>query len=412
MAKTEMDVSNVEETAFERTIDHFISQESELMRSLNDDTKDQKIIRKEIERIALEQFMFRVKDSTKVQQLLERFKLYMWGYYILEPLIRDPDIQDITIYSYDRVRAERNGTWEDGKVQFLNKADYDRFIRTVCTRNQANLSRINALPKFTDAINDKDYILRFNVTSGFLVANGETEMHIRKIPKHKLLMDDLREKGYMTKAQQEYITKAIKSGKNIIFSGSNGSGKTFGLNAAIEEIPYGKSGIIMQESDELFTNNPDFLATHVSSSSGEAKISYGLKELCNRALMDAREVFVLGEVKSGNDAAEIPTITTTGAQVFLTSHGSSSSDAIYKIADYVMQETGYEFTQCLRFLTNFLVIFVKKFKITEMSMIKNWDYEKNDLVIESVDINGHLSVTSEKELIDYETINLNNYIFT
>ena len=156
----------------------------------------------------------------------------------------------------------------------------------------------------------------------------------------------------------------------------------------------------MQASDELFTDNPDFLAQHVLQTSGEGKISYGLGDLSNRGLMDARDVFVLGEVKSGDDAAFLPTITTTGSQVLLTSHGNNELDGIYKIADYIKQATGYEFTQCLRFLTNFIVIYIEKFEIKGMSYVKNWDYARNDLVIYKLDENGNQIKSKEEQALD------------
>lgn len=389
-----------ENLIFERTIDYFISQEAELMRSLNEESGNREAKKNKIKNRAKDFFLEQTTDKKMIEDLLVRFERYMWGYYVLEPLIRDPDIQDITLYNYRRIRVEKYGTWYASGVEFADKADYKRFISTICTRNKVALSRINAQPKFTDTMNDPDYILRFNLSYGILNADGETELHIRKIPKNKLLFSDLVKAGYMTKAQEKFLTTAIKSGKNTIFLGANGSGKTYGLNAGIEKIPFGKSGLIMQESDELFTENPDFLVQHVLQTSGEGKISYGLGDLSNIGLMDARDVFVLGEVKSGKDAAYLPTITTTGSQVLLTSHGNNELDGIYKIADYIKQATGYEFTQCLRFLTNFIVIHIEKFKIKGMSYVKNWDYAKNDLVIYKLDENGNRIKSKDEQYLD------------
>lgn len=389
-----------ENLIFERTIDYFISQEAELMRSLNEESGNREVKKNKIKNRAKDFFLEQTTDKKMIEDLLVRFERYMWGYYVLEPLIRDPDIQDITLYNYRRIRVEKYGTWYASGVEFADEADYKRFISTICTRNKVALSRINAQPKFTDTMNDPDYILRFNLSYGILNADGETELHIRKIPKNKLLFSDLVKAGYMTKAQEKFLTTAIESGKNTIFLGANGSGKTYGLNAGIEKIPFGKSGLIMQESDELFTENPDFLTQHVLQTSGEGKISYGLGDLSDVGLMDARDVFVLGEVKSGKDAAYLPTITTTGSQVLLTSHGNNELDGIYKIADYIKQATGYEFTQCLRFLTNFIVVHIEKFKIKGMSYVKNWDYGKNDLVIYKLDENGNRIKSKDEQYLD------------
>lgn len=397
-----------ENKIFQMVIDHFIVKEGKLMSSLEDENSNKELIRNEIERKAKEQFKNRCNDSVMEVKLMERFNHYMWGYYVLEPLLKDPEIFDITTYSYDRVRAERLGIWEDGRVQFADKDDYEQFIRMVCTRNKSNLSFINAQVKFTDTVNNPDFILRFNISSGILNNPGYPELHIRKIPKKKFSMEKLVEMKYMTEAQKEYIKNKVKFGHNILFAGSNGSGKTFGLNAVLDEVPKGQSGLIIQESDELFTSNPDFLCQHVKNNNGEGKIKYGLKELANVGLMDGRDIFVLGEVKSGEDAASLPMMTATGSQILFTGHGNNEVDAIYKIADYVKQETGYELDQCLRFLTNILVIYCKKFKIRGMSLIKEWDYKNNQLIIEKLDENCKV-IKGESE---GECIDLNSYILS
>lgn len=401
---------NKEGEIFEKLINYFIAQEEKLMSSLSDENTDQDKVKTNILKVAKEKLKFFCdKDVTLQKTLLKKFENYMWGYYILEPLINDPDIFDITTYSYDRIRAERLGEWEDGKIQFSDKKFYEQYIRMICTRNKCNLSFANAQIKFTDAISDDNYILRFNISAGRLNSSGNTEMHIRKIPKKKFLMDDLVKRKYMTRAQCEFIKKYARDGHNIFLSGSNGSGKTIGLNAILEELPLGKSGIIIQESDELFTDNPDFLAQHVHHDNGEGKIIYGLKELANVALMDARDIFVLGEVKSGADAASLPMMTATGSQVLFTGHGNNERESIYKIADYVKQETGYELDQCLRFLTNFLVVHCKKFKVTGMSIIKEWNYKKNKLDIIRLDSECKLVTEEELEKPDIFQ-DINSYI--
>ena len=397
-----------ENKIFQMVIDHFIVKEGNLMSSLEDESLNKEFVRNEIERKAKEQFRNRCNNTLMETKLMERFNHYMWGYYVLEPLLKDPEIFDITTYSYDRVRAERLGVWEDGRVQFADKNDYEQFIRMVCTRNKMNLSLINAQVKFTDAVNNPDFILRFNISSGILNSSGDHELHIRKIPKNKFSMEELVKMGYMTEIQKEYIKNKVKSGHNIFFAGSNGSGKTFGLNAVLDEIPEGQSGLIVQESDELFTSNPDFLCQHVKNNNGEGKIKYGLKELANVGLMDGRDIFVLGEVKSGEDAASLPMMTATGSQILFTGHGNNEVDAIYKIADYIKQETGYDLDQCLRFLTNILVIYCKKFKVIGMSLIKEWNHKNNQLVIEKLDENCR----SIKEESDKEYIDLNSYILS
>ena len=382
---------------FRAVIKYFIGQKAELMSALSDEREDVTKIKKLIREEAREQIRIGCMGDKKLEdELTERFEQYMWGMYILEPLIADKEVFDITTYSHNNVRVERLGRWEDGGVYFKDKADYEQFISLICTRNKKNISVKNSQIIFTDAVNNPDYILRCNVSYAPLNASGISEFHIRKIPKSKFTLDQLVELGYMNESQKEFMCTQVKKGKNFLFSGANGSGKTFGVNALIDEIPLGKSGLIIQESDELFTNNPDFLVQHVIENTGEGKINYGLRELAKVGLMDAREIFILGEVKSGDDAASLPMITNTGSQFIMTGHGKNAMDAVYKIADYMKQSTSYSLDECLSFLTDMIVVYCKKFKVLGMAYIRKWDRKNNRLIIEELDEECNKVGTEEK----------------
>lgn len=394
--KTKEKVRLSKREIFNNLIEYFITKEPMLMSQLNDADTNYEITKENIIDIATkkikssceENWQDEEKSKLMQEELLDEFNHYMWGYYKLEPVLADREVMDITLYEYNRIRVEIKGVWQDAGITFENHEDYVRFVRMICTRNRRNLSQINAQVKFTDARNNPDYILRFNLNAGLLNKTNIPEVHIRKIPKDKYTVEELVSMDYMTKKQAEFITKKIQHGCGVLFSGSNGSGKTFGLNAFLEKIPKGQSIGIYQESDELFTDNPDALIQHVTGESGEGKKRYGLKELANMGLMDARDIFVLGEVKSGPDAASLPMVAATGSQLLLTCHGNNEMDAIYKLADYVKQETGYELDQCLRFLTGInVVIFCKKFKIHGISYIRGWDYSRNCLDIVKLDEN-------------------------
>lgn len=389
---------NVKERIFKKLIEFFLRQKTDLMSRLSDDDFKSSI-KEEIKIAACEKLRTMcMGDEALVEELYSKFSKYLFGMYILEPLIEDDEIFDITVYSHDRIRAQRLGKWEDGGVYFTDADDYERFISIICTRNRKNISIKNSQTTFTDMTNNDAFILRCNISHGTLNATGNTEFHIRKIPKNKFTVNQLVSRGYMSEEQKNFICEKVREGKNFLFSGANGSGKTFGVNALLEEIPLGKSGLIIQENDELFTSNPDFLVQHVMENTGEGKINYGLKELAKMGLMDAREIFVLGEVKSGNDAASLPMITSTGSQFIMTGHGNSSKDAVFKIADYMKQETGYSFNQCLRFLTNMIVVYCKKFKVQGIAYVKKWDREQEILVIEDVIFNKKKLEGPEKVL--------------
>ena len=314
----------------------------------------------------------------------------MFGYYILEPLLQDEELSDIKVYSWDNIRVKRLGKREGTGLSFLSEEDYRRFTRTVCARNKVPINNINAYPKFSDTINNPLFRLRINLSDAILNENNQTTFHIRLEPKKKVTFDKLVKRKYMTETQKNYLIKKwVDEEAGMLFVGSNGSGKTTGVNGMIEYTPHDKSILAIQETDELFIDgHPEFLSRHTIEDNGESHIRYGLKEHAKQALMDDWDVFALGEIKSGDDAASFPSIAATGSQIILTSHGDDELEGLYMIGDYIKQAADYDLNQCMRFLLGIKVVcFVKNYQIKSISEVHGWDYQNNCLKVVKLDEN-------------------------
>lgn len=384
---------------FDQLIDHFISKESLKLANLQNDKENyernkQSLI--ESARIILNEIIdIKNSDERKafVDEEIARFEKYMWGYYIIEPLLMDKDVSDIKILSYDNITYKKNGERFVSDLRFANAADFKRFVSMVCTRNKKNFSVANAQVKFSDSLSNPLFRLRFNLSSENINSSGIPSMHIRTIPKIKVTLDMLFERGYITTKQKKYLIKHFKAGESVIFIGANASGKTTGANALLEEFPWNKSALIMQETDELFVNkknHPMVQVQHTVEDNSESTVNHTLAELANVGLMDDNDMFVLGEVKSGVDAAALPAIIATGSQVMLTGHGNDELEGVYKLADYVKQATGYSMEQSLKFFSGLdLICYIEKYKLKSMSRVYGWDYENECLKMSKLDDDGN-----------------------
>lgn len=404
--------SNTEEAKiFNSCIDYFTKEQSVLVNRLNESLSNENYIevKNNILNIAKTYFKNHCNDSESVDALIDRFTTYMFGYYILEPLLQDEELSDIKVYTWDNIRVKRLGKREATGLSFLSEEDYRRFTRMVCARNKINVSIINAYPKFSDTINNPLFRLRINLSDGILNENNQTTFHIRLERKKKVTFDELVKKKYLTEIQKEYlINKWVNEEAGMLFVGANGSGKTTGVNALIEYTPHDKSILAIQETDELFIDgHPEFLSRHTIEDNGESHIKYGLKEHSRQALMDDWDVFALGEIKSGDDAASFPSIAATGSQIITTSHGDDELEGLYKIGDYIKQAANYDIDQCMRFLVGFKVVcFVKNYKIESISEVHGWDYENNCLKVVKLDENCNPIFDS-----NIDNSSLNNFFF-
>lgn len=311
-----------------------------------------------------------LQEINKVSFLEEEPFTYFTGYHILEPLIRDREISDIKVISYDRVRVKRFGKREDSAVRFKDNQELKQFAEFVAAKNQVSISRAHAMQSFTDKTSNKDYILRFNISQSIINSVDTPYIHIRKIPKQKPGLKELEEIGMLKKEHSDYLKKQIKKGY-VLIAGKGASGKTTLLNALLDEIPRDKSVLVIQENEELFSKvHPDMMFQHILEQKGESKVRYGLKELSINALLIDLDYIVIGEIKGG-EALYFLNAAYTGHLGLATIHGQDGEAALYKLADYVKYEADYSQAEIKKMLGCVsTVCFMKDYKLDTISEVQ------------------------------------------
>ena len=315
-----------------------------------------------------------------IKSVISAFKKYIWGYHVIDDLIFDDDISDIKILDESNIRVKRLGKRESTDVKFLSKDDYIAFVNYVAIKNKTNISDINAIQTFTDKTTNPKFILRFNIMTGFTTSSGLPYVHIRKIPKDKPDLDELQRRQMFDEKTKKFLIEQAKEASGILFTGKGASGKTTIMNAMLEHIPHDKSCLVIQENEELFTlAHPDMMFQHIVTSRGESKIQYTLKDLAVNGLLIDLDYFVIGEIKGG-EALYFLNAAYTGHKCWASVHGISSTEAMDKLADYIKYESDYTKTDALRMLRNIkYVIFMKDYKVAEISEVEGWDDIKQNL---------------------------------
>ncbi|WP_143315249.1 ATPase, T2SS/T4P/T4SS family [Clostridium sp. HBUAS56017] len=321
-----------------------------------------------------------ILDQRQSVELIKQFAKYVWGYGILQELIDDPDISDIKTVSFDNIRIKVKGRRKKAKVRFTDEESFKRYINYIAIKNNSILSEINAIQKFTDKTSSKDFILRINISSDFVNSNGLPCLIIRKIPKNKYNLSNLKELDMFNYEIKNYLEEAVKSGLSIFCTGKGASGKTTLINALIDEIPYDKSCLVIQEAEELFTNkHPDAIFQKVKFAKGDGKIEYTLRDLSINGLLMDLDYFVIGEIKGG-EAYDMANAIYTGHSGIASVHGSSAEEAVNKIVHYMKYVSDMKKGELLEMLSNIdIMIFMKDFRIMQISEIAGFNYEKQDL---------------------------------
>lgn len=151
--------------------------------------------------------------------MYERLHTAVFGYYILQPLIDHADTSDIKICAPDDIRVRVKGKAYKSSSTFIDAMDMYRFIEGIALRN--GLAFTEPVITFTDS-HDKNYILRFVVSTPMVNAVDYPYLHIRKVPKIKPDFKKLIEDKMLTPVVRDYLIDQAKLSKGIVFAGPPG----------------------------------------------------------------------------------------------------------------------------------------------------------------------------------------------
>lgn len=410
-----MEKENEYESLAGKLVEEYYKKQSEgLLNNLNKKNFDELSVTREKIKASLRAELSDYEDSDgnemseeQKDKVLEIVRRELWGYGVIDSLIRDPDISDIKTYSAKDIRTKKKGNRMDAKVSFGSNQAYNVFVVRLLERNKINLGTANAIQTFTDATQE-DFILRITAISGLLTDSGLPCIAFRKIPKEKYSLTTLGKLGMFKSGKtiklnkkdigKNYLAENIDDSefekliydmiqsKGILFTGKGASGKTTLMNAMLAEIPKDESIMICQENAELFDNeHSDLLATHVMVNGGDSKVSYTLGDLTRAALLIDLDRIIVGEVKEGSEAAGLSKASMTGHRCWTSVHGENCGMAVEKMCDYISQATGYSTWDSLKQLCGFeYVVHLRNFKVDEIVKIDGWDGDKEQLILKEV----------------------------
>lgn len=323
-------------------------------------------------------------NSRAREELLDRFEQYVFGYSVLSPLIDDPEVSDIRVIGYNNVRMKKKGVRMDGGVEFADEKEYRQFIDYVATKNQVNISNMNAIQRFTDNESHPGFILRFTVSMPLVNTYDQPYLCIRKVPKDFPGLSELIRRDVLDRETAELLALRFRSGSTLI-CGGNSAGKSTILNALKETLPDNMAVLVTQQADELTTmSHPDMMFLHSLPGTGESQVSYDLKDISIAGLTMDVDFFIIGEVKGG-EAMYLLNAAYTGQLCAATIHAPSADKALDKLVDYCLYESKYSRDELMKMMDCFkTVVYMERFKVKQIYACLGWDPKMRDLKYEII----------------------------
>jgi pilus assembly protein CpaF len=270
-------------------------------------------------------------EETTPISLSERETLFaeilddVFGLGPLEPLLRDPTINDILVNTYKQVFVERRGVLERVSASFQD----DKHLLRVIDRIVSSVGRrIDDSSPMVDArLADGS---RVNAIIPPLAVDGPL-LSIRRFPAERLQADDLVTLKALTQPMLNFLSACVKGRLNCLISGGTGAGKTTLLNVLSSYISEHERIVTIEDAAELQLRQEHVARLETRPANVEGKGSVKQRQLVVNALRMRPDRIVIGEVRS-EEALDMLQAMNTGHDGSLTTvHANTPRDALTRI---------------------------------------------------------------------------------
>jgi pilus assembly protein CpaF len=264
-------------------------------------------------------------DPADREELVARVSERSFGLGPLEPLLRDPQVDEIMVNGTGHVWVERGGRVERSGVAFASEAE----LRHAIERILAPLGRrVDEAEPLCDArLPDGS---RVNVVIPPLALDGPA-LTIRRFPRHSLGADDLVALGTWPAALRDLLAAAVRARLTILVSGGTGSGKTTTLNVLSSFVGEGERIVTIEDAAELRLQQPHVVRLEARPPSVEGRGEVTIRRLVRNALRMRPDRIVVGEVRGGEALDMLAAMSTGHAGSLSTVHAGSPEEALRRL---------------------------------------------------------------------------------
>src|SRR5690349_13829068 len=181
-------------------------------------------------------------DRTRIaQEVLDE----ILGHGPIEPLLRDPQVNEVMVNGYNKIWVERAGRLAPVDAEFTDEAHLRRVIDRIVSRVGR---RVDESSPMVDArLPDGS---RVNAVVPPIALDGSA-LTIRKFATDPLTVDDLISFGTFTPPVAQLLAACVQGRLDIVVSGGTGSGKTTTLNVLSGFIPAEERVVTVEDAAEL-----------------------------------------------------------------------------------------------------------------------------------------------------------------
>lgn len=245
------------------------------------------------------------------------------GFGPLQPLLDDPDVEEIWINSPTEIFAARGGSSEltsirldEGHVRLL----VERMLKS-------SGRRLDLSSPFVDAAlpdGSRLHVVIPDITRKYWSVN------IRKFIARASRLDHLVDLGSLSRQAADFLHLAVGAGLNVLVSGATQAGKTTLLNCLASGIGSRERVITVEEIFELKIPLRDVVAMQCRQSNLEGYGEIDMRRIVKEAMRMRPDRIIVGEVREA-EALDMLIAMNAGLPGMASVHANSARDAVTKI---------------------------------------------------------------------------------
>ncbi len=245
------------------------------------------------------------------------------GFGPLQPLLDDPEIEEIWINEPGRVFVARRGRSELTTLILTGDEVADLVERMLRSSGR----RIDLSTPFVDAMLPDGSRLHVVIPQ---ITRTHMAVNIRKFVLSIAGLDELVAMNSITEQAANFLEASVAAGLNILVSGGTQAGKTTMLNALCAAIPARERIVTVEEVFELQVRLPDVVAMQTRQANLEGTGEIPLRRLVKEALRMRPSRLIVGEVRQA-ECLDLLISLNSGVPGMCTLHANSAREALVKM---------------------------------------------------------------------------------
>ena len=245
------------------------------------------------------------------------------GFGPLQPLLDDPEVEEIWINDPSRVFVARRGHHELTNLM-LSTAQVQELVERML---KSSGRRVDISRPFVDAMLPGGHRLHV-VLEG--ISRGFSAVNIRKFVLRANNVGGLVDLGSLTPQAGAFLEASVRAGLNILVAGGTQAGKTTLLNCLAAAIPGGERVVSVEEVFELRFPHPDWVPMQTRQAGLEGTGEITLRDLVKESLRMRPSRLLVGEVRA-EECMDLLLALNAGLPGMCTIHANSAREALVKM---------------------------------------------------------------------------------